>query len=203
MDNTTEQTPDVQDDKHVLGNDADVKFIAFNHSAQGKVDTGATTSSLHATDITMNKDKSQVSFNSPILSNNLVTVDIDGHQEVHSADGGGQERPVVKLDVEINGVPVGPVEFNLNDRSGMDSPILIGQNILTAGNFVIDVKKEVDEPSDTAIEPGIGHPEKPAEIPVDGREKIREAIRVLRESNVTLAELMVYIQTEAIQTIQP
>jgi hypothetical protein len=208
MDNTIEQTPDVQEDKHVLGNDAEVKFMSFNRSAMGKVDTGATTSSLHATDITMSKSGSQVSFNSPVLSNNLVTVDVDSHQEVHSADGGGQERPVVKLEIEIDGVNLGPVEFNLNDRSEMDSPILIGQNILEAGNFVIDVKKEVEEPSNEPVERSVDYAGgTPGQIvdnkPVDNKEKIREAIRVLRESNVTLSEMMMYIQTEAIQTLEP
>jgi hypothetical protein len=169
-----------------LGLDAEVRFSAFNKTAVGKVDTGATTSSLHAEKISVSSDGSKVSFMSPVLSDNIITLPTDGHQEVHSADGGGNHRPVVMLEVEINGVSVGEVEFNLNDRSNMDNKILIGQNILSAGNFKIDVNK--DQPS--------------AAQPVDNREKIREAIRVLRDSNVTLTEIMMYIQTEAVQQIQ-
>lgn len=208
MDNTTAPTPDEQADKHVLGNDAIVKFVSFNRTAEGKVDTGATTSSIHATDITTSKDRGQVSFNSPVLSNNLITVDVDSHQEVHSADGGGQERPVVKLELEIEGIPLGLVEFNLNDRSGMDSPILLGQNVLSAGNFVIDIQKEREPDTNEPVERSVDYSSGTAGAlvdnkPVDSKEKIREAIRVLRESDVTLAQLMMYIQTEAIQTIEP
>lgn len=173
-------------EKHTLGNEAEVRFLAFNKSIHGKVDTGATTSSLHATKISVSRDGNQVSFHAPALSNNIITLPIDSHQEVHSADGGGQQRPVIKLEVEIEGVHIGEVEFNLNDRSGMDNELLIGQNILKSGNFVIDVQHAAEESPD----------------PVDRVAKIKEAIRVLRDSDVTLEEMMMYIQTEAVSRIQ-
>ena len=61
-----------------------------------------------------------------------------------SADGGGNTRPVITLDIEIDGTPLTGVEFNLNDRSGMDSQILMGTNIIEAGNFVVDIHQDSD-----------------------------------------------------------
>jgi len=177
-------------EKHTLGNEADVNFVAFNRSIHGKVDTGATTSSLHAERISVSRDGSKVSFVSPSLSSNIITLELVTHQEVHSADGGGNERPVVQMEVEIDGVHLGAVEFNLNDRGDMDNELLIGQNILRAGNFVVDVQQD-------------GGAEEPELDPaVVKKQKIGEAIRILRDANITLEEMMVYIQTEAISKLQ-
>ena len=188
MDDIIQQEPQNHEQK-TIGNEVEVRFSAFNKSVPGKVDTGATTSSLNATRISVSQDGTKVSFQSPVLSDNVVTLSIESQQEVHSADGGGQQRPVVKMDVEIEGVRLGEVEFNLNDRSGMDNDILIGQNILKAGNFIIDVQKD-------------GETTEELPPPVDNSVRIKEAIGVLRDSNVTLSEIVMYLQTEAANRIQ-
>ena len=176
-------------DGSTLGMTATVRFAAFgNRELQGKVDTGATTSSLHASDIQVNKDRNTVTFHCSELSNNLITLDLDGAQEVHSADAGGQTRPVVTLDVEIDGTVVKGASFNLNDRSQMDIPVLIGQNILKAGNFMIDPKKdgvaEVPDHEDT-IQP-------------TREQQVKEAIKTLSENDVSLSEIISYLQSAAI-----
>jgi hypothetical protein len=48
-------------------------------------------------------------------------------------------RPVVKVTIEIKGEKF-EVEANLNDRSHMRYPVLLGRNLLY-GNFVVDVSK--------------------------------------------------------------
>lgn len=50
-------------------------------------------------------------------------------------------RPVVKAKVRIKGKTFN-TEVNVQDRSHMTFPVIIGRNILT-GNFVIDTKKGV------------------------------------------------------------
>ena len=186
-------------EKRTIGSEATVRFTRFNKDATGKVDTGATTSSLHATRISLNSDGSQVQFLSPCLSNNMVTLDITSKQEVHSADGGGNTRPVITLDIEIDGTPLTGVEFNLNDRSGMDSQILIGTNIIEAGNFVVDIHQDNDteQPTEDALvtQNDTNAIEGNA---VDREAKIREAVEVLRNSNVTLEEMVMYLKNEAI-----
>lgn len=175
-----------------LGNDVKVRFTSVgNKTTHGKVDTGATTSSLHATNVTVNKERNSVTFNSPAISNNVITMELAGGQEVHSADGGGQARPTVKFDVEINGTPIQGALFNLNDRSNMDTMVLIGQNILKAGNFIIDVNKDeaperVEQVQGESIVPPIK----------DKGQTIREALQLLYDNNVTLSEMVEYYSSK-------
>lgn len=191
--NTRENTEDSAE-KRTLGNTANVAFITLgNRGISGKVDTGATTSSLHAENIKINSNGGSVSFSCPDLSNQVITMDMDGSQEVVSADAGGNQRPIVKFDVEIDGVPIQGASFNLNDRSEMDSPILIGQNILKAGNFVIDVSKE--ESSQDAPD----QPDEDQRSSYSDRDvKVLEAIQTLTDNNVDLREFMLYLRTIAV-----
>jgi hypothetical protein len=174
-----------------LGMTAKLVFGAFgNRPVEGKVDTGATVSSLHAVKMSIDKERNMVTFSCPPLSDNMISLQLDGSQEVHSADAGGVTRPVVTLDVEIDGTPVKGASFNLNDRSEMDSPVLIGQNILKTGGFVID-------PNAGKAEPG------PAAADSMTREMaVLAAIEMLAESNVTLGELIQYLNTAAVNRIK-
>lgn len=181
----------------VIGNYAPVTFVMFNKAIDGKIDTGATTSSLHASNIKTDRGGTRVSFVCEELSPNVITLEMDGAQEVHSADNGGDVRPTVKFDIEINGVMLKGMTFNLNDRSKMDSPLLVGQNILQSGEFVIDVKKDTDQepPMETVVEPT--HPRMISED-----EDIVNAIEVLRTKGVTLDEIFRYLTTKAQQTVE-
>lgn len=49
------------------------------------------------------------------------------------------KRPVVRATIELRGKKF-RIEANLNDRSHMKYPVLIGRNVLY-GNFVVDVEK--------------------------------------------------------------
>lgn len=182
-------------ERGVLGNNVEVKFTTLNRMVPGKVDTGATTSSLHAKNIQVNKANNTVSFLCPELSNGIINMDLDGAQEVVSADAGGNTRPIVKMDVEINSIPIKSASFNLNDRSEMDCPILIGQNILKVGNFVIDVNKD-EAPERLEIV------QKDIQPNIDRDTRVHEAIQVLADSNVDLREIMLYLRTIAISGIK-
>ena len=166
------------DQQNIIGNEVEVAFATLgNRALVGKVDTGATTSSLHATNIQVSGNR--VSFVCPDISSNSITMELVGSQEVHSADGGGQARPMVKFDVTVNGQQLTGVTFNLNDRSNMDDPVLIGQNILQAGNFIIDVNKD-EAPSEQATPVG-----ESVEFQ-DPPEDLKEAIQVILSYNIPL-----------------
>lgn len=123
-----------------LADTTEITFHApfYGKTAQGKIDTGADMSSIHATDIKVNSETKQVSFVSDILSDQKITMNYDQKQPIASADGGIQYRAVITLDITINGKKMSGVMFNLNDRSGMNHKILIGQNILEKGKFLVD-----------------------------------------------------------------
>lgn len=183
-----------QQSDSVVGNTVKVEFAAFgNRTCEGKVDTGATTSSLHATKIQINQQQGQVSFQSECLSDNTVTLELKGVQEVHSADAGGVPRPIVAIDVVIDGKAIKGATFNLNDRGNMDTKILIGQNILKAGQFMIDPSKD-QETTDAALNTMQPGPTNEAAV--------LAAVEVLIENNVTLKDIVTYLHTAAINRIK-
>ncbi len=178
-------TPDHQlsneipsEENRVLGNDCEVKFVSVgNRTTEAKVDTGATFSSVHATDIRVNNDAHTVSFVSDAISDNIITMDLEGSQSVSSADGGDNTRPTVRMDIEINGLLVRGVLFNLNDRSNMDTRVLIGQNALKAGQFTVDVNKTDDN------------------IVSRTTEDVMKAVACIVEHNVSFDELQLLMHT--------
>lgn len=183
-------------EQNIIGNNVHVVFTSLNNKPiTGKVDTGATTSSLHAENIQVDKNSNRVSFVCTELSNSVITMELDGSQEVVSADAGGKTRPVIKLDVEIEGVPLQSMSFNLNDRSEMNSPLLIGQNVLKAGNFVIDVNKGSEDDVEQ-------HVSNQSDVAESRDAKIIEAIQYLTENDITLSEIIQYMRTAAVNSIK-
>jgi len=126
--------------------DVSIRGINGDNPIRAKVDTGAQSCSLHASDIEVTTSEithqSQVKFKYEQYQYNM---NVDGFQSISSADGGTTNRPFVKLDVNINDQYIPQVIFNLNDRSNMDYPVLIGMNLIEAAKFVIDPTiKEMD-----------------------------------------------------------
>ncbi len=104
---------------------------------KGKVDTGAEISSLHV-DSKPQVVGDIVKFENHNASSNVISAPLVANQAVKSADGGVEYRPVIELDIEINGKQVSKAQFNLNNRSKMEHEVLIGQNILEKTGFLVD-----------------------------------------------------------------
>jgi hypothetical protein len=124
----------------------------FNKRVECKVDTGASVCCIHGTDIKVDEGSRSVSFSNPDLSDNRITMPIASVMSVQTADNGSDERPVILLDVELGGARYEKVHFNVNDRSQMDSKVLVGQNLLKLGDFVVSVD-ETAQVSDTVDTP--------------------------------------------------
>ncbi len=88
-----------------------------------RIDTGATSSSID-----MN------------LAARLKLGPVITSKIIKSASG-VRTRPVVRVKIKINGLIL-EEDFNLADRSHMTYQVLIGQNILKKGNFLIDPNKK-------------------------------------------------------------
>lgn len=110
---------------------------------KAKIDTGAQTSALHATNITeFSRDGSKwVRFTVQpwqIGSADEVTVELPIHDRrtVRSSSGHAQDRIVVKMLLVLVGKEV-PVEVTLTDRDEMVFRMLIGREALKQG-FIVD-----------------------------------------------------------------
>lgn len=103
-----------------------------NKRVEAKVDTGAETCALHATNITI--AGRYVSFKALGRSHRLRLKEL---RSVRSSNGSEALRPVVDLLLRFAGRDE-TVEFTLTNRDGMKFPILLGRNYLKDG-FLVDV----------------------------------------------------------------
>lgn len=128
----------------------------FNDGKQldAKVDTGAHICSLHAENIQHKPGTNMVSF---VFGDRKYTMPAMETQAVQTADSGIENRPIVAFDVVLLNDDVNAknkilkrIKFNLNDRSEMPDKILLGQNFIKAGDFVItsDIDRNVNEEYD-------------------------------------------------------
>lgn len=124
-----------------VGLDLDITLVGINgdNPIRAKVDTGAEECSLHAEDLTEDGDSvsgsGSVSFT---FGEYKYKMAVHGHQSVSSADGGTTLRPTIKLGVRIGEDYIPDVIFNLNDRSSMEYPILLGTTFLRTARLVVD-----------------------------------------------------------------
>ncbi|MBU0457164.1 MAG: RimK/LysX family protein [Nanoarchaeota archaeon] len=112
-------------EKVILGLTERIKIIGNNNQlveVVARIDTGATSSSIDS------KLAEELSLG-PVIS--LKTV---------KSASGIKKRPIVKAKIIMKGIDV-EEGFTLADRSHMTYRILIGQNILKKGNFLIDPLK--------------------------------------------------------------
>jgi hypothetical protein len=108
-----------------------------------KVDTGAYTSSLHATDMrTFEQDGVQmVSFKTTSHHGQIIVCEapLVLRKIIKSSTGVGRNRLIIKTTVRLPGGFQWQVHFSLADRSVMKCPLLLGRRALS-GYFVVDTQ---------------------------------------------------------------
>lgn len=107
-----------------------------------RIDSGAQTSSLGATDIAfMERDgKRWVRFRLQDRQKTPMERPVARMLRIKRHGEKAQKRPVVLLDIRLGGKTM-KREFSLTDRSKFTYPALIGRNVLQ-GRFLIDVSKK-------------------------------------------------------------
>lgn len=192
-----------QGQDNVIGNSVVIRIANLPGSKpiKAKVDTGASMCSLHADNWEINRASKTVKFINKHISPNIITLPIVDQQPISSADGGTEYRPVVELNIVINDTPHKKVQFNLNDRSGMQDQVLIGQNVLKQGKYLINPQQESaqdgydwDELNKLFENARNRQPSR--------TDKIRNVYEAMLDSDVTLEEIMRYIKTDAITTLE-
>jgi Uncharacterized protein conserved in archaea len=125
---------DDDDDKTVYGWVEKAQLIPWGVTLKAKLDTGALTSSLHATDIEKfdKDDEDWVRFTTPVEDERTDDrVEKQFERRLYrtltvSGAGGKDERLVVLLDVCMNDT-IYEEQFSLRDRGDMIYPLLLGR----------------------------------------------------------------------------
>lgn len=172
-------------DERIVNTNVPIILSGFNNGEQisAKVDTGAHISSLHAEDVKVMQGKGLVSF---VFGSKRYTMPALETQAIQTADNGVENRPVVAFDVillnkdaDTRNKVLKKIKFNLNDRSSMPDKILLGQNFIKAGDFVVvndgeGISEEVEweEVQDDVKDIDISH----LEENIDNKHKILDDI---------------------------
>ena len=118
--------------------------VAGIEDVPAKIDTGADTSVIWATNISMAKDGTlEFSFfgpKSPLYTGKVIKTTKYVAKSVRSSHGDAQIRYTVRLPLIIRNKSF-VASFTLTDRSLNNYPVLIGKNTLK-GRFMVDVSKE-------------------------------------------------------------
>jgi hypothetical protein len=124
-------------EKITIGEVEDVLLMPWGVRLPTRIDTGAATSSLDARDLKVKDNMAE--FKLPKKFGNLrIHLPVIGWQDIRSADF-KEKRPVVEITICM-GPKVLHAEVNLNDRSTVKYPLILGRNVLK-DNFVVDCGK--------------------------------------------------------------
>lgn len=174
----------------VLGETAQVEFTSLPNSKplKARVDTGAEISSLHVD--SLKPGDGVVQFTSKELSDKVITMHPREYETVKSANG-ESKRPVVMMDIKVNGKPITGVLFNLANRGDMEFPVLLGKNALEKGGFLVNPAKESVEIK--SVSQQLQEHFKNIEVEFDPK-NTKDAFDYMRDKNVTLEDLIkVYV----------
>ncbi len=125
-----------------VGRVESIRLPDYEISVRSRIDTGAKTSAIWASDIKLAKD-GKLSFKlfgkgSPFYTGQVISTKAFSETVVASSNGKLEKRYKVRLVISLKGKKM-RVAFTLTDRSQMTYPILVGRNVLS-GNFIVNVK---------------------------------------------------------------
>lgn len=110
-----------------------IKNFNDNDPIDVRVDTGATHSSINGQDIEVNNNIVKFTFGKYRYKFYLERM-----SNIKTPDNGIKERPVIKVDISINGNEIKNVEFNINERDHMKYDIILGRSTLEAAGVLIN-----------------------------------------------------------------
>lgn len=115
-------------------------------SIEAKMDTGAYTSSIHCTDITIKtvENKPVLCFklldsSNPEFSKQIHQFTEFNKKKIKNSFGEMEERYIIKTTIKLGKKTI-RTTLSLSDRENMRYPVLIGRRLLK-GKFIVDVNK--------------------------------------------------------------
>ena len=125
------------EEKITIGGVEDVILLPWKLRLPARIDTGAAKSSLDARELKVQGD--MVEFKLPQKYGGLqIRLPIIEWRHVRTQEG-LERRPVVELDICLGTSRIRTM-VNLNDRSMVKYPLILGRNFLKE-NFVVDVQR--------------------------------------------------------------
>ena len=121
-------------EKMRLGAVENVALLPWGVVMPARIDTGAATSSLDARNLTVKGNRAEFNL-PPQFGGRRVSLPIVKWKTVKTAEA-QDRRPIVVVELCIGSQRV-RTRVNLNDRSNVQYPLLIGRNTLTRG-FVVE-----------------------------------------------------------------
>ncbi len=109
-----------------------VKYFNDEKSIKARIDTGAEYSSIHGSDIQITDETISFVFGDfryrfSLLKNvNIV------------AANGKDKRPIIRMDIVINGTVLHNVEFTVADRDDLNYDVLLGRRALAQANMLVN-----------------------------------------------------------------
>jgi hypothetical protein len=137
----------------IIGRNAAVDFVGYVKKVPAKVDTGADSSSVWATNIRVNEDGilefTLFGEGSEFYTGEVIKRERYSVAQVRSASGHQQIRYRAEFSLRVGRKRIKAV-FNLSDRSQQRFPVLIGRRTLKY-KFLVDVSKvRYSEPEEVA-----------------------------------------------------
>jgi len=126
------------DDKTIVGEVEDVILMPWGIKLPARIDTGAATSSLDARDLKVEGGLAEFKLSKKYGGMTLRLPIVDW-LTIRSSEA-SEERPIVEVEFCIGPKRV-RTRVNLNDRSAVRYPVLIGRNTLKE-NFIVDCMQE-------------------------------------------------------------
>ena len=126
---------DVAGDK-IVGTLTNVVIKHFNNEEpiEARIDTGANTSSIHGENIEINNNSIRFKFGKTTYRFHLYrTTNVK-----QASDEEADERPVIRVDMVLDGFLLRNVELTVTDREHMEYNILLGRKVLSAGGFLVN-----------------------------------------------------------------
>lgn len=102
---------------------------------------------LHGVDVV--QDGKTISFTT--VKNKRITKATNGDIKIHIGSGMKEDRPIVNLDITLNGKHYSNIPFSIGDRSENEDPVLIGEPFLRDLNAIIDVSKSAKPSEPNAL----------------------------------------------------
>jgi ribosomal protein S6--L-glutamate ligase len=127
------------EENKVIGTTVKVIINHFDSEIEqdARVDTGAKLCSINGSDIEVNEESRYVKFRYDDAVYKFHLFRMIKIKQV--ADGSNPiRRPVIQLDIIINGIVVRNAECTINDRDHMKYSILLGRQVLAAAGVLVD-----------------------------------------------------------------